>query len=379
MSHEIRTPMNAIIGVTNIVLKKLEEINSKYEEIGEINTHVHQIETSSQHLLGLLNDILDVSKIDAGKIELVKEEIDLDKLANTVAGIIRPRCEEKNIDFVTRFAKFDPPTFIGDSLRLRQVLINLLGNAVKFTPECGKIDFLIENLEQKGNKICIRFICRDSGIGIEENAIQHIFNPLEQATANITRQHGGTGLGLTISNSIVNLFGGEIKIKSKFGEGSEFSFDIWLEQVNDTIDEEEIDFIDETLLRGKRILVVDDVDINRMIVVSMLDEYGMDIHEADDGEVALKMFSDCKDGSYDIILMDVNMPKMDGYQASRAIRDLDRQDSKKIPIIALTANAFKEDIDKAIAHGMNGHIAKPVDMDILLKLLCKFFKRQEGI
>ncbi len=377
MSHEIRTPMNAIIGITNIVLKKLEvlECDNDQMQLNEINGHVNQIEVSSQHLLSLLNDILDVSKIDAGKIELDPTEMDLSKLADTVAGIIRPRCQEKNINFITKFADFNPPIFNGDALRLRQVLINLLGNAVKFTPEAGQIEFTISNIEQKGNQVLVGFSCKDNGIGIEESALNTIFNPFEQATSSITRKHGGTGLGLTISASIVKLFGGEIKIKTKLGQGSEFSFDIWLEQIRANTHEEAISCTDETILAGKHILLVDDVDINRMIVVSMLEVYDAIIDEADDGEVALEMFSKSEPGYYDIILMDVNMPIMDGYQASQSIRELKRSDSEQVPIIALTANAFKDDIEKALEHGMNNHIAKPVDMDILMEVVCKHLQK----
>ena len=372
MSHEIRTPMNAIIGVTNIVQKKLEDIDSDVPEMAEVKGNVHKIEVSSQHLLSLLNDILDLSKIEAGKIELSEENMDLSRLADTVAGLIKPHCDEKNIAFETVFDSFSPPTFIGDSLRLRQVLINLLGNAVKFTPECGKIEFRVEKKELREGRTLVRFSVRDTGIGIPEEALETVFQAFEQVDGKMTRQYGGTGLGLAISARIVQLFGGEISVQSKVGEGSEFSFDIWLRETqSEPAGIEEI--VDATgKFTGKRMLLVDDVEINRMIVVSMLEDSGIYIDEADNGVSAVEIFESSYENTYDIILMDVQMPMMDGYGASSAIRALERSDAGKVPIIALTANAFKEDIDKALRHGMNAHIAKPLEIDKLLTVLFRF-------
>jgi len=372
MSHEIRTPMNAIIGITSIVLKRMGEAGNDTPEKTEVRGHVHQIEASSQHLLGLLNDILDISKIEAGKIELSEELMELPKLANIVAGIIRPRCDEKNIKFLTDFDSFSPSAFLSDSLRLRQVLINLLGNAVKFTPECGKVEFQIKKLDRRDGETLVAFSVRDTGIGISEEAMETIFLPFEQGNGNVSRQYGGTGLGLSISNRIVQLFGGEITVNSTVGQGSEFSFSIWLrETVSDLPDKVEISDVTGRFA-NKRMLLVDDVEINRMIVISMLEETGMLIDEADDGAVAVEKFRDSPENTYDIILMDVQMPNMDGYEASTAIRALDRPDARRVPIITLTANAFKDDIDKALRHGMNAHISKPVEMDPLLETLYRF-------
>ena len=372
MSHEIRTPMNAIIGVTNIVQKKLEDIDSDVPEMVEIKDNVHKLEVSSKHLLSLLNDILDLSKIEAGKIELSEEKMELSRLADTVAGLIRQHCNEKNITFETVFDSFSPPTFIGDSLRLRQVLINLLGNAVKFTPECGKIEFRVEKKERRDGRTLVRFSVHDTGIGIPDEALETVFQAFEQVDGKMTRQYGGTGLGLAISARIVQLFGGEINVQSKVGEGSEFSFDIWLRETQSApAGIEEI--VDTTgKFTGKRMLLVDDVEINRMIVVSMLEDSGISIDEADNGLSAVEMFKSSDEHTYDIILMDVQMPAMDGYEASAAIRALERSDAGKVPIIALTANAFKEDIDKALRHGMNAHIAKPLEIDKLLTVLFRF-------
>jgi signal transduction histidine kinase/CheY-like chemotaxis protein len=375
MSHEIRTPMNAVIGVTNIVRSELDALTAESGYTSwtyGIRNHLSQIESSSQHLLGLLNDILDISKIEAGKIELSDEGADLKKLVETVADIIRPRCEEKNISFITRFDDFSPSVFKCDSLRLRQVLINLLGNAVKFTPELGRIDFDALEIGRSENGALFRFAVRDTGIGIPESTITTIFQPFEQADKGITRKYGGTGLGLAISSRIVELFGGKIAVKSAPGEGSEFSFDIELEAAQE-IDSADIEAKDsKDRFFGKRALLVDDVDINREIVRFMLAQTGIELDEAGDGAVAVELFKESPVYGYDIIFMDIRMPGMDGYDAARAIRALPRADAATVPIIALTANAFKDDIDRAMSAGMNAHVSKPVEMEALNETLFKF-------
>ena len=364
MSHEIRTPMNAIIGMTGIVKKKLSQ---KSYNITEVLANIGQIETSSHHLLGLLNDILDISKIEAEKIELSMEDMDLLKLAHTVAAIIQPRCDEKKITFETQF---DIPTdkfYRGDPLRLRQVLINLLGNAVKFTPGNGKVSCHITPKDRRNGKVLIMFSVTDTGIGIPPGVIDMLFEPFQQANSQITQKYGGTGLGLAISKSIVKMFGGDILVHSVEGKGSEFSFGLWLEEVEAT-QAEEIPIKDVVgKLKGKKALLVDDVEINRVIAISMLETTGLTIDEADDGDAAVKTFEKSAENEYHIIYMDVQMPVMNGYDASRAIRTLERADAKTVPIVALTANAFKEDIDKALACGMNAHLAKPMDQEKTLE------------
>jgi PAS domain S-box-containing protein len=364
MSHEIRTPMNAIIGMTNIIKKNL---SAKNLDMKEMQANIRQIEASSQHLLGLLNDILDVSKIEAGKIELSEENVDMLKLARTVESIILPRCRDKKIEFQTNFT-MENPLVICDALRLRQVLLNLLGNAVKFTPEDGKIEFAVVQKEKKEGSICFSFIVKDSGIGIAADVLPQLFQPFTQANGQISQRYGGTGLGLVISKSIVQLFGGDIDVQSEPGKGSTFSFELWFAQGREQ--EEESIHVEDAAnrLAGKRALLVDDVQVNRMIAIALLEFTGMSIDEADDGDAALRMFSESPENTYDIIYMDVRMPRMNGYEAVAAIRALDRPDAKSVPIVALTANAFKEDIDKAIKAGMNAHLAKPMETDKVLEL-----------
>jgi PAS domain S-box-containing protein len=365
MSHEIRTPMNAIIGMTGIVKKKLAEAKNIPEEI---MGNIGQIEVSSQHLLGLLNDILDISKIEAGKIELSEEATDFLKLAETIDTIIRPRCEEKSITFETRFDISGRTSFITDPLRLRQVLINLLGNAVKFTLAEGKIEFTITEGGELNGKVLFNFSVRDNGIGIPEEAQALLFKPFEQTNSGIARKYGGTGLGLAISRSIVQMFGGDITVKSKEGEGSEFSFTIWFTPAENKAEKETPAGDAGNILVGKRALLVDDVEINRIIAVNLLEYTGITIDEAEDGEDALRIFSASPAYTYDIIYMDVQMPKMDGYEAAAEIRKLEREDARTVPIVALTANAFREDIEKAMASGMNAHLAKPMDNEKVLEV-----------
>jgi signal transduction histidine kinase len=365
MSHEIRTPMNAIIGMTGIVKKKL---TAKSYMIDDVLANISQIETSSHHLMGLLNDILDISKIEAGKIDLTMEDIDLLKLVQTVETIIKPRCDEKKITFDTLFDLSQGVSYRGDSLRLRQVLINLLGNAVKFTAEKGKVSFRVICRERKNGKSLIDFSVCDTGIGISAEALSMLFKPFQQADNQITQKYGGTGLGLAISKNIVQMLGGDIVVDSEQGKGSEFHFSLWLEETKAENTEEILIKNIPNRLKGKKALLVDDVPINRMVAASMLEVTGIAIDEASDGAEAVKMFHESAAGEYSIIYMDVQMPVMNGYKAAETIRALQREDAKTVPIIALTANAFREDIEKAIASGMNAHLAKPMDLEKTLEV-----------
>ncbi|MDR3289208.1 MAG: response regulator [Peptococcaceae bacterium] len=379
MSHEIRTPMNAIIGSTHIVHRQLDEAGlNAPSDIGALRGNIDQIETSSRHLLGLLNDILDISKIEAGKIELREEKVEIRRLAAAVADMIQPRCDEKGIVFDTHIEEFEPQTFLCDPLRLRQVLINLLGNAVKFTPELGHIEFRVERQERRDGSALLEFTVRDTGIGIAEEKREDIFKPFEQGGADVTRSYGGTGLGLAISQNIVRLFGGEITLESAVGEGSAFRFAIWLAETEANLPDE-IAITDVAgKFAGKAALLVDDVEINRIIVMSLLETTGIKIDEAEDGDVAVEMFKNSPEGTYDVVLMDVQMPRMDGYEATLAIRALERRDAKEVPIIALTANAFKEDIDRGVAAGMSSYLAKPIEFEKLVEVMYKYFMKKNG-
>ena len=363
MSHEIRTPLNAIIGMAGIAKKS---ISDREKTLGSIN----QILTSSHHLLGILNDVLDMSKIDAGKLELSHEPFSSKKAHAEISGIIGQRCQEKNIRFITNMDEMNDMILIGDKLRLNQVLINLLGNAVKFTPEKGEITFFATILEENDQTIKIHFSVTDSGIGMTEEQKAKLFVPFEQTDSNVTAKFGGTGLGLSISQNLIGMMGGEIKVESIPNAGSKFFFDLdfykGIEVIKEKTEQKITDF------KGKRILLVEDVEINRIIIREMLSPAGIEIEEAENGQRAVEMFNASPPDYYNLIFMDVQMPILDGYEATRKIRILDRKDSTYIPIIAMTANAYKEDVEAALSSGMNGHIPKPVDEEYVMNTLAKF-------
>jgi CheY-like chemotaxis protein len=263
--------------------------------------------------------------------------------------------------------------FLSDELRLRQVLINLLGNAVKFTPEHGKVHFTVDNLRDEGNMTSVRFTVSDSGIGISDEAKAKIFEPFEQAASKTSRDYGGTGLGLAISSSIVGLMGGRIEVESVVEEGSVFTFTIRMEKTSYQAPAN-VNYSDAIgKFKGKRVMIVDDIEVNRMVVAGLLEETGVSIEEAVDGVEAVEKFSISPDGYYDIIFMDVQMPRMDGYAAASIIRAMQgREDAFKVVIVALTANAFTDDIERARDSGMDTHVAKPVDADRLIEVMFEY-------
>ena len=366
MSHEIRTPLNAIIGMAGIAYNSIENREKTLSSI-------HQITVSSKHLLGILNDVLDMSKIESGKLELSYNQFSLVKAYNEVSGIIAQRCSEKNILFKTNIDEIKDINLIGDKLRLNQVLVNLLGNAIKFTANNGEISFITNILEENSKNVRILFSVSDNGIGMNDEQIAKLFIPFEQTDTNIAVKFGGTGLGLSISQNLVGMMGGKIKVTSSLNEGSRFFFDLNFNK-GEAIAEEVIsvpEFID---LKGNRVLLAEDVDVNRIIIREILEPTGLLIDEAENGQRAVDIFCESPAGYYNLIFMDVQMPVMGGYEATKNIRKLDRADAKEIPIIAMTANAYKEDVEEALAAGMNAHLSKPIDVDALLKVLLQFKK-----
>ena len=364
MSHEIRTPLNAIIGMANIAKKSISDTE-------KVLSSINQILSSSRHLLGILNDVLDMSKIDTGKLELSYEPFNSKKAYYQVSGIISQSCKEKNIRFIDNLDDIPDITLMGDMLRLNQVLINLLGNSVKFTPEGGEIRLHIEVFEEDDEKIKVHFSVSDTGIGMTEAQIAKLFIPFEQTDSGITAKFGGTGLGLSISQNLIKMMGSEIKVESRPNEGSRFYFDLTIDKGKEVIAQKtetgSADF------RGKRILLVEDIEINRLIIREMLTPTGAEIEEVENGQLAVDIFDSSPLNYYDLIFMDVQMPVLGGYDATRKIRSLDRPDSKNIPIVAMTANAYKEDIEEAFSSGMNEHISKPVDEEQVIRTLSKFF------
>ena len=361
MSHEIRTPLNAIIGMTEIA-KKSDAMDKVQHSLGAITA-------ASSHLLGILNDILDMSKIEAGKFVLIEEPFSLRTAMEEVADIINQRCVEKHIDFVKAFDIEHNAGVVGDKLRLKQVLINLLGNAVKFTPECGHITFSVA-AKDDGDNLNIQFGVKDTGIGIPPDRLSKLFVAFEQAHDGISVQYGGTGLGLAISQNLVLKMGGQILVDSAVGEGSLFHFTITLPKA--VVEETEKSSVQIAHFPGKRMLLVEDVEINRIILKELLNETQLQIDEAEDGQRAVEIFEQSPMNYYDIVFMDIQMPNLNGYEATEHIRALERMDAKRVPIIAMTANAYKEDVDHATQAGMNEHLSKPIDMDKILETLSRW-------
>lgn len=364
MSHEIRTPMNAIIGMTGIAIE-----NQKNPD--RVQDCLYKIDQSSHYLLSLINDILDMSKIESGKLKLADAPFSLHKLVENVNGIILPQAQEKKIRYEAR-TNITDPWVIGDSLHLNQVLINLLGNAVKFTPAGGAVTLGIEQKNHSQEEVRTTFMVRDTGIGINPENLERIFNAFEQEEISTSQNYGGTGLGLAISDRLVRLMGGAIEVNTNPGSGSCFSFSILQRRSGDQEDAEgkkEAAGQTKELLKGKRILLVEDNALNMEIAAAVVEMHGMKAEQAQNGKEALEKVVSHAPGYYDAVLMDIRMPVMDGLTAAAAIRSLERQDTRSLPIIAMSANAFDEDMRKSLEAGMNGHLAKPVNVEELLKIL----------
>jgi PAS domain S-box-containing protein len=368
ISHEIRTPLNAIIGMTHIARNSVSDTQKTRSSLDEITT-------ASSHLLNILNDVLDMAKIESGKFEIIREPFYLGSALLEVSSIISQRCKDKYIVFEHNIKELSDTYLVGDKLRLNQVLINILGNAVKFTPVDGRITFHIEIMADTPEEIKLKFILSDNGIGMSEDQVERLFVAFEQADNTIASRFGGTGLGLAISQNLVNLMGGNISVQSELHVGSTFSFELGFPKAETPPEVQRKSDVDTLDLSARRILLAEDVEINRIILRELLVYTGIIIEEAVDGQHALDMFRLSPVGYYDLIFMDIQMPVMDGYEATREIRSLDRPDAKTVSIIAMTANAYQEDINKALGVGMNGHISKPIDLHIVLRTLADIFKQ----
>jgi signal transduction histidine kinase len=357
MSHEIRTPLNTIIGMTDIALRGGAAEKTEY---------LNRIHYASNHLLTVVNDILDMSKMQENKFSISPADFSFDTMIAALEDSFDPNMAKKELTFLCERDPSIPVYLYGDNQRLAQVLMNLLSNALKFTPKGGTVELKATLVSRDGNHLRLGFSVRDTGIGISPTDQKRIFNPFEQADKSTTRKYGGTGLGLAISQTIVKAMGGTLELTSEPNVGSIFFFEVNMEVGTDLSesppDEEtpagQVDF------SGKTILIVDDMEINRDIVTAMLEETGATILEAEDGQIAVEMFE--KQETIDVILMDVQMPRMDGLTATRTIRDIGTPRALSVPIIAMTANAMREDVEACLAAGMNSHIGKPIDWDTLL-------------
>jgi signal transduction histidine kinase/CheY-like chemotaxis protein/PAS domain-containing protein len=369
MSHEMRTPMNAIIGMT-LIGKSAPDIEKK-------DYAFDKIENASTHLLGVINDVLDMSKIEAGKFELSLVDFNIEKVIQKVVNVINFRVEEKHQLLTVNLDPKIPGNLNGDDQRLAQVVTNLLTNAVKFTSERGSIHLIARLIKEKKGLCTVQIEVKDTGIGISAEQQSRLFSSFEQAESSTSRKFGGTGLGLAISKHIVELMGGKIWFESKPGIGSTFAFTVQLERGKEIKAEvvSEADKAEPGLrsFRGRRLLMAEDVDINREIVQALLEPTEIDIDCAVNGVEAVRMFGENPD-KYDLIFMDLQMPDMDGYEATRKIRVMEEGQPKKVPIIAMTANVFKEDIEKCLQVGMNAHIGKPLDFNEVMEKLSFYLK-----
>ena len=369
MSHDIRTPMNAIIGFTNIGLKQ--------NPTPELKNCLEKISNSSEHLLTLINDVLDISRIESGKIKYTPLPIDIREVTDTVLNIMHGFLSNRNINFRTRRTRIETPYVIADAVRIREVLVNILGNAVKFTDDGGSIIFEMNYYPWEDDKhIVVCYRISDTGVGMSEEFVEHIFDEFSQEENSARTQYKGTGLGMAITKRYVDLMGGTISVESKKNEGSTFTIEIPFELTDESEVRKQGIPASKADLTGVKILMAEDNELNAEIAMVQLEEAGIQVTRASDGKEVVKIFAENPPGTFDIILMDVMMPEMNGYEATKAIRSMNnRHDDSNIPIIAMTANAFAEDVQASLDAGMNGHIAKPINIDELIKAIARNVNR----
>ena len=369
MSHDIRTPMNAIIGFTNIALHQ--------NKVSDIHDSLEKVQKSSNHLLSLLNDVLDFSRIESGKVTISPEPVDITQLTDNVQAIMNGLLYNRDLKFEVHRENLKNPYVLADVLRIREVLVNLLGNAVKFTKDGGEITLDISSYPGADEKhIITRYVVRDNGIGMSEEFKKKLFDPFSQEDdANARTQYKGTGLGMAITKKYVDMMGGSIAVESKKGVGSTFTVEIPMELPEQVIQSEQKQHLHRDLT-GIHVLMAEDNDLNAELATIILEDAGMIVTRASDGKEVVDLFKNQPRGTYDLILMDIMMPNMDGHQAAKAIRALgiERSDAVTIPIIALSANAFIDDIQESLDSGMNDHISKPINMEELIDTITKYIK-----
>ena len=367
MSHDIRTPMNAIMGMSTIARRNIHD-PEKLEDC------LNKIDASSKHLLSLINSVLDMSKIESGKVVFVEEVFQLDQMIEDIKRIVQPQAEKKDIQFTGEYETLQGVMVKSDPLRIRQVLLNIVGNAIKFTPEKGKVHCSgFKVLSIYDGYSTFEFTCEDNGIGMDQEFVDKIFQPYERSKNVTSNEIEGSGLGMFISKNIVEMMNGEIYVESKKGEGTKFTVIFHLKEISEQPEKEKTEQNEETqiafdAMKGKRILLVEDNDMNREIAQEFLTEEGILVENAVNGKEAVEKMEQSSLYYYDLILMDIQMPVMNGYEASAAIRRMDREDIG-LPIIAMTANAFSDDIRQAKEAGMNEHIAKPIDVSVMFSVL----------
>lgn len=372
MSHDIRTPINGIIGMTDIAIKN-------WNEQDKVLDCLKKIDNSSKHLVSLINDILDMSRIESGRMVINHESMDMRKIIDSCALIAEGLLVQRNVDLIKGFGILKHPVVIGDELHLRQVLINILGNAIKFTPDGGKIFFQVKEMYAQPGKAIYHFEIEDTGIGMKPNFLEKIWDSFTQENTENCSGQKGTGLGMAITKKLVDLMGGVINVESELGVGSKFvveiTFDISLEKPQIT----EIMERSKPILNGMKVLLAEDNELNMEIAKVLLEDEGIHVTTAENGQVAVNIFNNCPEGTFHAVLMDVRMPIMNGLLAAKTIRSLPRMDAATVPIIAMTADAYDEDIKKTTEAGMDAHLTKPVEQEDLLQTLRTLYVEKRHI
>ncbi len=364
MSHDIRTPMNAILGLTALAKNELDHMQT-------VRGYLDKVELSGQFLMGLLNDILDISKIEKNVIDLNPEPYEIEAFRQQVEALIIPQCRKKDISFVFDKEEVKHHTVMLDKLRFNQIIFNLLNNAVRYTPAGGRIELLVHDMEITDGRLHKQFTIRDNGIGMSKEFQQHMYEPFSQEGRRAADYDGrNSGLGLAIVKSLVELMGGTIRVRSELEKGTEFTVDLWVEIVPEPDCSQKPE--EDISIQGTRVLLCEDNELNTEIAVYLLEEAGAVVDCVKNGKEAVDRFRDSEPGSYDVILMDIKMPVMDGLEATRMIRAIDRPEAAAVPIFAMTANAYEEDKRASRQAGMNEHLSKPIQAEILYRTIWKY-------
>ncbi len=365
MSHDIRTPMNGIIGMLNIADRYVDNPD-------EVKKYHQKIRMASEYLLSLINDVLDMRKIDQKDIMLLEESVNLRDVIENCRDILEAKAGEQEITLdTTGMAEFNPPQLMASEVHLRQIFMNIISNAIKYNKYGGKMFIQAIVLEQTEDKVTCRFSVTDTGIGMSEDFQKQMFEPFTQEHGENRSEFKGTGLGLSIVKRIIEEMGGEIRVESELDIGTKFSWDLTF-PIDKAINERAENIPDRIVtLRGIRVLAAEDNSLNSEILKFILEDMGINVNLVENGELAVKAFQESRPGEYAMILMDIMMPVMDGYEASRIIRNMKRPDAATIPIIALTANAFAEDIVRSSEAGMDAHITKPIDENKLKECMLR--------
>ena len=352
MSHDMRTPLNAVIGLTALAMDTPGNPPETQASLG-------QIASSGQFLLELTNDVLDMARIERGEFELHPAPYTCAEFSESINALIPPLCREKSLHFSFLIPADCPPIFV-DRVRFNQIFFNLLSNAVKYTPENGEVEFRVTGERLPDGRLSMDFIVRDTGIGMSEEFQQHLFDAFSRECTAYTSCMQGSGLGLSIAKTIVDLMGGVLEVQSVLGQGSTFHVHLDLLTAQAPYAAEEVPVV-PGMLAGRTVLLAEDHPVNAMVACRLLEREGVHVDHAENGRIALERFRQSQPGHYDAVLMDIRMPEMDGLTAARSIRALPRPDAHTVPILAMTANAFDTDVRQALAAGMNAHLAKPID------------------